>query len=167
MNFSLDISGVAEIKKAIADVNTKVTDGLNDELKASALNIQKAAKRAAPANLGGLRGSIGVSSEYLSSNVFSTVSYAPYVEFGTGGKVSIPSGFDEFAAQYKGKKGGKWVEFLAAIKQWVKRKGIDEKLAYVIARSILRNGIRPQPFMIPSYQDEKPKLIKRLQRLFK
>jgi hypothetical protein len=53
---------------------------------------------------------------------------------------------------------------------WVKRKGIgdgknDRGLAYVIARSILQKGMRPQPFLIPSYETEKPKLIQRLKKL--
>jgi hypothetical protein len=38
-------------------------------------------------------------------------------------------------------------------------------LAYVIARSILQKGLRPQPFLIPAYEQEKPKLIKRLKEL--
>jgi hypothetical protein len=53
---------------------------------------------------------------------------------------------------------------------WVKRKGIgngknDKGVAYVIARSILQKGLRPQPFLIPAYEQEKPKLIQRLKKL--
>ena len=40
------------------------------------------------------------------------------------------------------------------------------KLAYAIAISILRNGIRPQPFLIPAYEMEKPKLFNRLNPAF-
>ena len=29
--------------------------------------------------------------------------YAPYVEFGTGGMVTIPAGYNDFAAMFKGK----------------------------------------------------------------
>ena len=56
-----------------------------------------------------------------------------------------------------------------ALALWVKRKGIgggkDKSIAYAIAISILRKGLRPQPFLIPSYETEKPKLIQRLKKL--
>ena len=35
--------------------------------------------------------------------IYSTVKYAPYVEFGTGGKVDIPKGWEEIARAFKGK----------------------------------------------------------------
>jgi phage gpG-like protein len=31
------------------------------------------------------------------------VSYAPYVEFGTGTKVNVPKGLEDYASQFKGK----------------------------------------------------------------
>jgi len=61
------------------------------------------AKQKAPKDLGGLGQSIAYESTKngfgarLSANVF----YAPYQEFGTGGKVDIPQGFEKLAAQFK------------------------------------------------------------------
>ena len=50
-----------------------------------------------------------------------------------------------------------------ALTLWVKRKGIgggnDKSIAYAIAVSILRKGMRPQPFLIPAFEMEKPKMI--------
>ena len=167
--FSLDISGVKQINDAIKRIDEKATKGLSDELTASVLTIEKSAKRLAPANLGKLRQSINHDTgKVLFKSVFSTVNYAPYIEFGTGKKVNVPPTYQQFAAQYKSSKpSGPAVSFYDAIKMWVKRKGIDPKLTYVIFRSIMRNGIKPQPFMIPAYEAEKPKLIKRLKNLFK
>jgi hypothetical protein len=162
--FALDISGIKGVEAAIKRIDTKATKGLSDELAASAINIERSAKRLAPGNLGKLRQSINHDTgNSLFKSVFSTVEYAPYVEFGTRGKARIPAGYEAFAAQYKGKGAkGAW----KAIEFWIKRKGIDPKLTFVIFRSIMRNGIAPQPFMIPSYEKEKPALLKRLKALF-
>ena len=162
--FSLDISGIKQVEDAIKKIDAKATKGLSAEMAASAINIERSAKRLAPGNLGKLRQSINHDTgNSLFKSVFSTVEYAPYVEFGTRGKASIPAGFEAFAAQYKGKGAkGAW----KAIEFWIKRKGIDPKFTFVIFRSIMRNGIAPQPFMIPAYEKEKPALLKRLKALF-
>jgi hypothetical protein len=162
--FALDISGIKGVEAAIKRIDTKATKGLSDEMASSAINIERSAKRLAPGNLGKLRQSINHDTgNSLFKSVFSTVEYAPYVEFGTRGKARIPAGYEAFAAQYKGKGAkGAW----KAIEFWIKRKGIDPKLTFVIFRSIMRNGIPPQPFMIPSYEKEKPALLKRLKALF-
>jgi len=162
--FALDISGIKQVEDAIKKIDIKASKGLSDEMSAAALNIEKSAKRMAPGNLGKLRQSINHDTgNSLFKSVFSTVDYAPYVEFGTRGKARIPAGFEAFAAQYKGKGAkGAW----KAIEFWIKRKGIDPKLTFVIFRSIMRNGIAPQPFMIPAYEKEKPALLKRLKALF-
>jgi len=45
------------------------------------------------------------------------------------------------------------------------QKSQDEKMARYIAIKILRNGLRAQPFLIPAYEEEKPKLFERLKKL--
>jgi hypothetical protein len=45
------------------------------------------------------------------------------------------------------------------------QKSQDEKLARFLAIKILRNGLRAQPFLIPAYEEEKPKLFQRLKKL--
>jgi hypothetical protein len=85
--------------------------------------------------MGYLRNSIVLDGELgsLTYNVEARMPYAAYVEFGTGGKVSIPTGYEEYAALFKGTR----------------------KVA----------GMRSQPYLIPSYEMEKPKLIKRLNEM--
>ena len=164
--FALDISGIKEIENAIKKIDEKATKGLSAELDSSSKTIAKVAKRNAPGNIGRLRGSITFDvGNQLFKSVFSTVEYAPYVEFGTRGKVRVPTGYEAFAAQFKS-SGNKGKDLWKAIEFWVKRKGINPKLTFVIFRSIMRNGIPPQPFMIPAYEKEKPELLKRLKALF-
>ena len=66
--------------------------------------MQAMAKSDAPADTGKLRQNIDIdNSEEFTSKVTANVPYAPYVEFGTGGEVQIPDGWEEIAAQFKGK----------------------------------------------------------------
>jgi hypothetical protein len=55
-----------------------------------------------------------------------------------------------------------------ALTLWVRRKGIgggnDKSIAYAIAISILKKGMRPQPFLIPSFETEKPKMINNIKK---
>lgn len=114
----------------------------------------------------------------LVSNVY----YAPYIEFGTRSKVKVPAELNDYASQFKGKKRGDYYDFLNAILDWVKRKGITatysvksrrrtntkadrERLlnvAQAIANSILRNGIAPRPYFFPPYLRKRKELINRL-----
>ena len=171
MAFVVNLSGLDSVQKALKNLDTNLKKEVSNEINASALKIQSSAKRLAPVNFGQLRSGINlIKSGDLTYSVESTASYSPYVEFGTGGKVSVPADFTAYAKQFKGGKGGKFKDMVDALTLWVKRKGIgngknDKGLAFVIARSILQKGLRPQPFLIPAYQEEKPKLIQRLKKL--
>jgi HK97 gp10 family phage protein len=165
--------GFEKLYAKFKSINEATQQEVKNEFNASALKIQSTAKKLAPVNFGQLRNSIVVSSEGTASNfiftVSATASYSPYVEFGTGGKVSVPADYAEYAAKFKGKKGGSFKEMVDALILWVQRKGIggksDKATAYVIARSILRKGLRPQPFLIPAFEQEKSKLLKRIKEL--
>jgi HK97 gp10 family phage protein len=171
MAFSVNLNGLKDIQDALKNIDGKLKQDVGDEINASALKILTDAKRLAPVNFGQLRNQIAIEPiDDLTYAVEAKASYSAYVEFGTGNQVSVPADFTSYAAQFKGKKGGKFKDFVDALTLWVKRKGIgdgknDKGLAFVIARSILQKGMRPQPFLIPSYETEKPKLIQRLKKL--
>jgi HK97 gp10 family phage protein len=173
--FTFDIGNLSEVLKRFDTLDSKIQQEVKDEISASALNIQSGAKRLAPVNFGQLRNSIYLKEQKVQKGVVFTVgaraSYAPYIEFGTGGKVSIPAGFENLASGFKGKKAGTFKDMVEALTLWVKRKGIgggkDKSIAYAIAISILRKGIRPQPFLIPAFETEKPKLIKNILNVLK
>lgn len=170
--FTFDITNLSEVFQKLDTLDKKIQQDVKDEVNASALNIQTGAKRLAPVNFGQLRNSIYLKEKSNDKGYIFTIgssaSYAPYVEFGTGGQVSIPKGFEELAASFKGRKGGKFKDMVDALALWVKRKGIgggkDKSIAYAIAISILRKGLRPQPFLIPSYEAEKPKMINNIKK---
>jgi hypothetical protein len=65
--------------------------------------VERDAKDNAPVKTGRLKSSIRTN--YSKSNFWvenwTNVEYAPFVEFGTGTKVSIPAGYQEFAAQFR------------------------------------------------------------------
>jgi hypothetical protein len=117
--------------------------------------------------------------------VGSDLLYAPYLEFGTGGKVDT-QGYGEFANTFKGKTNGTFDEMIKALVLWVKRKGLvgtysiktqkrtgnrkvqskeNDAAAYAIALSILRKGIRPQPYLIPAYETEVSLLKERIKNI--
>jgi HK97 gp10 family phage protein len=69
-------------------------------------SIVSDAKQKAPVDIGQLRQSIGNTNASIGNNrsmIFSNAPYSAYVEFGTGGKVSIPKGFENIAYPFKGK----------------------------------------------------------------
>jgi HK97 gp10 family phage protein len=173
--FTFDIANLSDVLKKLDTLDGKIQQDVKDELNSSALNIQSGAKRLAPVNFGQLRNSIYLKEQNVEKGIVYTIgasaSYAPYVEFGTGGKVSIPAGFEELASGFKGKKAGTFKDMVEALTLWVRRKGIgggnDKSIAYAIAISILRKGMRPQPFLIPSFEAEKPKLIKNILNVIK
>lgn len=183
----MDLSGIPRLEKKLEEIKNNVSTELAKEISASTLRIEKAAKRLAPVNMGTLRQSIhATSKDKLTHYVEVGASYGAYVEFGTGGKVSIPAGYEDYAATFKGSKGGSLDDMIKALTLWVKRKGLagtyspttgrrqggtklklsqDEKLARFLAIKILRNGIRPQPFLIPAYEAEKPKLMDKIKKI--
>lgn len=171
MAFVVRLDNLKGIQDSLKGIDKKLRQDVGDEINASALKILTDAKRLAPVNFGQLRNQIALEPiNDLTFAVEAKASYSPYVEFGTGPQVNVPPDFTSYAAQFKGKKGGKFKDFVDALTLWVKRKGIgdgknDKGLAFVIARSILLKGMRPQPFLIPSYEMEKPKLIQRLKKL--
>jgi HK97 gp10 family phage protein len=135
MAFGLNLTGIKEVEKALKTMDKHLRQDVGDEINASALNIQTSAKRLAPVDLGFLRNQIAlVPVGDLTYSVEARAKYSAYLEFGTGGLVNVPAGFEDLAILFKGK-------------------GL---------RTI---NIRPQPFLIPSYETEKPKLIKRLKKL--
>lgn len=132
-------------------------------VQSTADNVVADAKRNAPGNLGKLKQSIHKVKEAKGfiARVVVGVGYAIYVEVGTGTYVRVPPELQDIAIQYKGQSKGTFEEFLQAIKDWIKQKGIGDpdKLGYIIAMSILRKGIRPQPFLYPAYVAGRKKLL--------
>lgn len=116
-------------------------------------------------------------------------------KFAAAEVAKLPNDWQAYAAQFKGQKGGgSFDEMVRRIAEWIGRKSIygdtalhgtfsvktkkrtgnkvknqdaDLALAYVIARSILINGIHAQPYMFPAYKETVQEMIKDLPNLLK
>jgi len=190
------VKGLAAVRRALRDLEAKTNKGVTKAVQTAVVEGHGGAVDLAPVNMGKLRQSIffevkqakgrwGVVEGIIGANEL----YAPFVEFGTGAKVQVPGEFQELASKFKGKGGGNFDEMLESIIDWVKAKGItgvysiktqrrasrrgvdegaeDRRVAFLIAMSILKKGIRPQPFLYPGYLKAKVVLIREIEQLVK
>ena len=88
--------------RSMKKVNKEVDQMLEDEIKVAGRDTAKAAKSFAPVKHSNLKNSIRARNKDKTSIVGTDVQYAPFVEFGTGNKVNVPSELSEYAMQFKG-----------------------------------------------------------------
>lgn len=160
----------AKIQKATKETQTLV----DAELEAAAMNFVGLAKKDL-ASQGGDRGTLLRSITYnkkadLQYTVSANVFYAPFIEFGTKSKFNPYPGTEEFASQYKGAKGSGTLRLIDAIRGWVKRKRIAtgkevDRVAFLIARSIYKNGISPKPFFFKQITPVRNNLVQNVTRV--
>jgi HK97 gp10 family phage protein len=102
------------LEKSIRNLNSWETEKIRkvaNQFDRSALAVEKNAKLKAPVDMGRLRSDIQKKvtktdhNRVVSAEVFNTVKYAPFVEFGTGALVEVPAEQQEYALQFKGKTG--------------------------------------------------------------
>lgn len=195
MAIKLEIKGLDATIKRVEELASTIKQDVNDELTAFVNNVARDAKILAPVDEGHLRGSINAdNSVNESASVTVSTNYAAYLEFGTrkfaaAYVATLPSDWQTYAATFKGKGDGTFDEFVQSLVAWVKRKGIGatyniktrrrdrvgkqsaqttaEADAYAIALWILRNGIRPHPFLYPAVMKNLPEIRKRMEELTK
>jgi HK97 gp10 family phage protein len=93
--------------KYLKDLEGQVSDYVRAEVEDSILSIESEAAGNVVVNTGALKNSIQstpikVTKNQITGGVEVGAAYAPYVEFGTGTRVKVPSELSDFAAQYKG-----------------------------------------------------------------
>ena len=104
MGITANISGLKELEKKLSKLGKDTEDTTANEINNSAINIMRNAKRNVVVDNGFLRNSISFEPlSKLTYTVEAKAKYAPYVEVGTGGLVTIPSGYEQYAAIFKGK----------------------------------------------------------------
>lgn len=129
----------------------------------------------------------------LEAEITVGANYGAYVEFGTRRYAAkyvatLPTDWRKLAATFKGKTAGQSFEQLVLnLVKWVKRKGIGatydiktrrrvrigkqsakttmEADAYAIAIHIIRNGIKPQPYLFPAVNETRKQLIERIKKV--
>lgn len=134
------------------------------------LRVELQAKQNVPVDEGKLKGSIFQQPGRLSSTVGASADYASFMEFGTrrfaaAYVATLPTDWQQFAAQYRGGGGGSFQDFVMSLMGWCKRHGISEKAAYPIAIKILKNGLKPQPYLYPAFNKAQDQLIKDLKEI--
>ena len=101
------IEGLDALIKRIGKLAPEIAKEVAMEVNASALAIQSKARRDVVVDNSTLRSSIQLKEinrgDKIMYTVGSRLKYAPYVEFGTGGTVNVPAGYEDFAMQFKGK----------------------------------------------------------------
>ncbi len=175
MAISLKVKGLDEVIKKFDELAVNTKEDVTVALDVFGQNVVRDAKQLVSINSsdeGGLLRGIDSSIGSLSVTITSRQNYSAYIEFGTRKFAasyvsSLPADWQTFAATFKGRGEGDFKTFLLSIMRWVKRKGIDNKAAYPIAMKILRNGIRPRPFLYPSIKKNIPVLEKDIETIFK
>lgn len=171
--FKANVIGLDKFRQQLAKASNDLKSEVAAEVKIAAMEFESLAKRSASdfGDRGTLRQSIGHrQTGPLTYEVFVGTFYAPFIEFGTKTKVQVPSGLEDVAAQFRGLKGSGALSLTEAIKGWVKRKGIakgDEldRVAFVIARSIYRNGIKARPFFYKHTATVRTNLTNRIKNI--
>ena len=104
MASEMNVFGIDKLITELKNYSEKVNNDINNSVKAAALNVETKAKMDCPVDMGILRSSINTrpikDDEGYGYEVFTPLEYAPYVEFGTGTRVSIPTGYEEYAEQF-------------------------------------------------------------------
>ena len=101
------IEGLDALITRLGKLAPQIAKEVAMEVNASALAIQSKARRDVVVDNSTLRSSIQLKEinrgDKIMYTVGSRLKYAPYVEFGTGGTVNVPAGYEDFAMQFKGK----------------------------------------------------------------
>lgn len=168
---TIKVDGLDALKKKFGNIPKVVTVEMDSELSSISKEYEAKAVEAAPKDVGGLAGGITAAKVgEMNHEVSSHAPYSAYIEFGTKRRTQVPADLTAYASQFKGKGRGDYYDFLNAILNWVKRKGIasrysvktrkvlkhtkadDERLvetAEAIAFSIIRHGVNPHPYFFP------------------
>ena len=186
-----DIKGIDKLQKKISELPKELQEEVVGEIQAWGYDVNAEQigliSQQKIQDLGALQQNTKAVPKPDGVELISNVYYAPYIEFGTGAKVRVPAELNNYASQFRGKKRGDYYDFLNAILDWVKRKGIaarysvktrkalnskadKERLmntAQMIANSILRNGISPRPYFFPPYLRKRKELLSRINTVIK
>jgi len=108
VNLKIDQSDLNKLKNKLDKMRAFESKTLSNELGKTGMEIVRLAKREVRYDNGDLRNSISAQRSGKSINVVALAHYAPYVEFGTGGRVNLTDMTElgippSYAAQFKGK----------------------------------------------------------------
>jgi HK97 gp10 family phage protein len=100
---SFKVTGFDALQKQFTKLDKVVQEEVVEEIVSFGQDVALKAKSRAPKDLGYLAQSTNAQIIPNGVQIFSNAKYAPYVEFGTGAKVDVPQGLEQYAIQFKGK----------------------------------------------------------------
>lgn len=150
---SMTVRGQQKVITTIQRMHKNTEQRIKQATTIRTYEIQRIAKQnlASKSDTGALRSSIipEFENQNLTGRVGvagTAIKYAKAVEFGTKPHPSATDG--EAARQHFPPP--------AALRPWMKRKGIDPDLDFLIARKIYRKGIAAFPYLIPAFNEVAP-----------
>lgn len=188
----VNIKGFDQLQNRIKAMQSKMAKDIDEVLEVAAIHIATEAKQLAPKDEGQIAGSISAdNSRFLEKHISVNAPHASFQEFGTGKYANqyiatLPQDWQTFASSFRGQKGGTFAQMILALTEWVHRKNIagtysvktqrrtgnksrqkqqDKQIAYAIALKILKNGIRPQPFLYPAFRDAQPQILENVNKV--
>lgn len=164
VQFTLEAAGMKEVLASFDQIPQQTEQAIKPIVNRTAMRITRKAKQRVRKDQGRLGSSIAMRPYHggLEVEVGTNVPYAPYIEFGTAKGVDITPGYEQFAAQFKGS--GKWPP-PGALLEWMKRHGIPAEAEFLIRRKIGTEGIKAQPFLYNSFEEEKGPYLDELKKV--
>lgn len=191
-SLGIQIQNLDKLLARIENVKVALQQEVGNELKAGAYEMNAEAARNINRNnsigfSGGLqRDQQVIEKGPLEYYVVNVSPYGAFVEFGTGARANPPSDWSAYAATFKGRKIPGSGDMFGRIYLWVRAKGItgrysvktrrrlgnksqqeqeDKQAAYLIMRSILKNGAYPHPFLYPAFIKVGPQIKRRIRNI--
>lgn len=186
--FKLQVQGLVQLEKRLSAVPGKVKKEVGGEIMDGARRINAKQVRLAPTDEGGIKQSTTIKKvNELETELVSPKHYTPFMEFGTKRRARVPAELQEYAKQFnvKGPSIG-FEAFFQIILDWVHRKGIagrfnikskrrlgsknqqlqeDFEVAWPIALSILKKGVKPHPFFFQPFIEERESIVNNIKRV--
>lgn len=101
-----EIKGLNKLLKKFETLDKEIIKNVKDTIEGAAQDIEVDAKVAAPVDFGKLRQGIKaqpIAGKEMGYRVVAKQEYSAFMEFGTGGRVKVPTELKEVAIQFKGK----------------------------------------------------------------
>jgi len=118
------LEGFKEFKDKLNQLPKKVNGNLSAFVSDAGKKWVQLAKNSAPIDNGKLAGGITEKTTGLVSEVTVNAKYAQFIEWGTKRRKVVPPGLTAYANSLQYQKTGDYYDFLNAILDWVKRKGV-------------------------------------------
>ncbi len=151
MDMEFDFSSVNRMGRTYENGARIVMDEARKGITRSVIQIEADAKRIVPTDTHTLQRSltheVTVSGNDVTGRAGTNLVYAPVVELGRSAGDAMPPP--------------------SALTGWLRRHGIDERYAFVVARNIARRGTRPRPYLKPALDKNRPAITREMTAVLK